>query len=416
MENKNKESKILNKLKSNIIKPYQISAITKNEEKAAEIKRKYLEIKYNINKKLKYISQTNIDYSDAAKRNISGNLIGAVQIPLGFIEININGQFAKGHNLVFLATTEGRLVDGIARGASALNSKGVTTKILKDEMTRSIIIETNSLNNAYKSKKYIDESFIEIKKYFSKSSKYLILKNISSQVFGKLLFLRYGATTGAAMGMNMITIASHDATIKIIEKLNQKKINAKFFTESGNMCIDKKPGFINQILGRGISISAEAVIKKEIIKKYFKVNPSQIVKMNYYKNYIGSSLAGAIGNNAHIANVMSAIFIAYGQDIAQVVDSVSGYDNVELTESGDLYFSINLPSLEIGVYGGGTMRETQKELLIASKIYGENDEKGIKKYKFAELIAASVLAGELNLLSALAGQELSNSHASIKRG
>ena len=131
MENKSIESKILKQLKSNLIKPYQISAITKNEEKSAEIKRKYLELKYNISKKLKYISQTNIDYADVAKRNISGNLIGAIQIPLGFIEININGEFAKGHNLVFLATTEGRLVDGIARGASALNNKGITTKILK---------------------------------------------------------------------------------------------------------------------------------------------------------------------------------------------------------------------------------------------------------------------------------------------
>ena len=408
----NNIKEILDKLNKGKLKLHELSKLI-DEKTAAEIRRKYLHQRYNTT--FNYIDKTVIDLDDAAKRNIS-NLIGAVQVPLGFVEININGDYAKGRNLIFLATTEGRLVDGIGRAAKVLEENGVTTKILKDEMTRSVMIIANNLHDASKINDYIKQNFNELKKDFLKSSSYNGLKTVSTYIFGKSIFIRYGASTGAAMGMNMLTIAAHEATINLIANLKKQKINAKFFTESGNMCIDKKPGFMNQIMGRGISISAEAIISKETIEKYFKLSPKKIVEMNYFKNYIGSSLAGAIGNNAHMANILAAIFIAYGQDVAQIVDSTSGYDHAELTENGDLYFSINLPALEIGTFGGGTLRETQKELLTASKIYGENDYKGITKYKFAEMIAATVLAGELNLLAALSSQELSKSHSSIKRG
>ncbi|MCL4383349.1 hydroxymethylglutaryl-CoA reductase [Candidatus Marsarchaeota archaeon] len=414
--NKNQISEALEKIKKGEIKLHELSKIGFNENQSAEVRRRYLSNKYNIEiEAFTHIKSTTIDLDDAAKRNIS-NIIGATQVPLGFVEININGDYAKGISPVFLATTEGRLVDGIGRAAKALNEKGVSTKILKDEMTRSVIIIADNLKNASKINDYIKQNFDEIKKDFLKSSSYINLKTISTYVFGKSIFIRYAASTGAAMGMNMITIAAHEATINLIEKLQKQNINSRFFTESGNMCIDKKPGFMNQIMGRGISISAEAVISKETVEKYFKISPKKIVEMNYLKNYIGSSLAGTIGNNAHMANILAAIFIAYGQDVAQIVDSTSGYDNAELTEEGDLYFSINLPALEIGTFGGGTARETQKEILKASKIYGENDNDGITKYKFAEIIAAAVLAGELNLLAALSAEELSKAHGSIKRG
>lgn len=414
MNKKNKTEELLKKLMSRELKIHELSNIV-DENTAAEVRRNYISKKYKINNNFTHIQHTSIDMGDAAKRNIS-NLIGAIQIPLGFIEINVNGQYAHGQNPVFLATTEGRLVDGIGRAAKALQDLGISTRILKDEMTRSIIVNAVSLNDAYMIREYVAKNKDKIKKYFSESSKHLELKSISTYVIGKTVFIRYGATTGAAMGMNMITIGAHTATLKVLDELKKKGINAEFFTESGNMCIDKKPGHINQILGRGISISAEAVIKRETVEKYFKVTPEKIAKMNYYKNYIGSSMGGAIGNNAHIANILAAIFIAYGQDLAQIVDGASGYDNIEVTDNGDLYISILLPALEIGTFGGGTVRETQKEVLTASGIYGDNDHKGETKYKFAEIIAATVLAGELNLIAAQAAQELSSSHGSIKRG
>ncbi|MCL5106085.1 MAG: hydroxymethylglutaryl-CoA reductase [Candidatus Marsarchaeota archaeon] len=415
MEEKKNVEDFLKKLMAGELKIHELSKYV-DENTAAEIRRRYLSEKYSLNNNsFTHVERASIDMEDTAKRNIS-NLIGAIQIPLGFIEINIKGQYAIGQSAVFLATTEGKLVDGIGRAAKALQESGISTRILKDEMTRSVIVNAKTLDDAYKIKEYVLKNSDEIKKSFSESSKHLELKSISTYVIGKTVFIRYGATTGAAMGMNMITIGAHTATLKTLEDLKKKGINADFFTESGNMCIDKKPGHINQILGRGISISAEAIIKRETVEKYFKVTPEKIAKMNYYKNYIGSSMGGAIGNNAHIANILAAIFIAYGQDLAQIVDGASGYDNIEVTDNGDLYISILLPALEIGTFGGGTVRETQKEVLMASGVYGDNDHKGETKYKFAEIIAAAVLAGELNLIAVQAAQELSSSHASLKRG
>jgi len=159
---------------------------------------------------------------------------------------------------------------------------------------------------------------------------------------------------------------------------------------------------------------AEAVVKKEALQEYFNADAKKIEEVNYAKNYIGSSLAGSLAHNAHIANILAATFIAYGQDVAQIVDGVNAIDDVRAL-GNDLYISVYIPALEVGTYGGGTHRETAKELLIASGVYGEGDEKGVTKYGLAELIAAGVLAGELNLLAAEAGQELSSAHASLKK-
>ncbi|MFP3288843.1 MAG: hypothetical protein RXO35_00175 [Candidatus Micrarchaeota archaeon] len=129
---------------------------------------------------------------------------------------------------------------------------------------------------------------------------------------------------------------------------------------------------------------------------------------------MGSTLAGA-AHNAHVANVLAATFIAYGQDVAQIVDGSMAIVDTE-ARGEDLYISVYIPALEVGTYGGGTGRKTAKELLIASGVYGEGDEKGVSKYMLAELIASGVLAGELNLLAAEAGKELSSAHAALRRG
>jgi len=305
---------------------------------------------------------------------------------------------------------------GVNRGASAINkSGGAITRIIKDGMTRSIILEFDSITDSTNAIEYInsEEGKAIVGEAFREKSARLSLTKIETFTTGRLLFIRYSATTEAAMGMNMVTIASTHATIKLVERLRDKDIEARFLSESGNMCVDKKPSTINLIEGRGESVVAEALIKKEILEEYFKVDAKRIEELNYAKNYIGSSLAGA-AHNAHVANILAATFIAYGQDVAQIVDGANAIVDVK-ARGEDLYISVYVPSLEIGTYGGGTRRETAKELLIASGVYGSGDEKGVSKYMLAELIAAGVLAGELNLIAAEAGKELSSAHASLRR-
>jgi len=407
-------AKALSMLEKGEIKPYRLEEVTHDEGLATEARRRYIERKRNV--KLVHVSRSSIDFNDATNRNIE-NAIGAVQVPVGYAEILVNGTYLSGTTPIFLATTEGKLVAGVNRGAAVLNkSGGVTTRIINTGMTRSVILEFNSIADSVKALEYInsEEGRELISNAFKESNKRLSLAGIDTFTTGRLLFLRYSANTAAAMGMNMVTIASTSVTKKVIEALAKKGINAVFLSESGNMCADKKPSAINVIKGRGISVVAEAVVKKEVLQEYFNVDAKKIEEVNYAKNYIGSSLAGSLAHNAHIANILAATFIAYGQDVAQIVDGVNAIDDVRAL-GNDLYISVYIPALEVGTYGGGTHRETAKELLIASGVYGEGDEKGVTKYGLAELIAAGVLAGELNLLAAEAGQELSSAHASLKK-
>ncbi|TRM80179.1 3-hydroxy-3-methylglutaryl-CoA reductase, partial [Sulfolobus sp. D5] len=82
----------------------------------------------------------------------------------------------------------------------------------------------------------------------------------------------------------------------------------------------------------------------------------------------------------------------------------------------DLYISITLPSLEVGTVGGGTRLPTQREALSIMGVYGSGNPPGYNAKKFAEIIAATVLAGELNLLTALANKELGKAHKKLGRG
>jgi hydroxymethylglutaryl-CoA reductase (NADPH) len=414
------EEKIIEELMSGKTKPYNISKAAGGEKNAAKLRRKYLEKKYK--SKLDKVGNTVVDFEDAENRNVELS-IGSAQVPLGFAEIMITGEYVKNKgdekSVVFLATTEGKLVASVNRGAAAINkSGGVRTKVLRALMTRSILLECESVSDSSRIMGFVRSGEGEkyLKNEFSKHTKHGQLDHVDTYTTGRLLFIVYNVDTKAAMGMNMVTIGSTNATKALVEKLKAEGLKAKILSESGNMCVDKKPAMINIIRGRGISIVAEAVIKKEVISEYFRASAESIRDLNYAKNYMGSSLAGSLAHNAQVANVLAATFIAYGQDPAQIVDGVNTFDDVKVMPNGDLYISVYIPALEVGTYGGGTRRETQQELLRCSGVYGEGDSKGVTKLKLAEIIAAAVLAGELNLLAAQAGMELSRSHSEVKRG
>jgi len=157
----------------------------------------------------------------------------------------------------------------------------------------------------------------------------------------------------------------------------------------------------------------------EFYKERFEdagITPEDIVDVVLRKDLLGSAQAGAYGYNAHFANIIAAIFIATGQDVAQVVESSMGFTWAEVTENGDLYFSVTLPSLEVGTVGGGTRLPTQREALQILGVAGPGDPPGINALKFAEIVAAAVLAGELNLTIALARNELAQAHIKLGRG
>ncbi|MDT7891803.1 MAG: hydroxymethylglutaryl-CoA reductase (NADPH) [Thermoproteota archaeon] len=400
---------LLEKLKKGELKLYEIEEFTKDVNKASEIRRKFLEETLKIS--LEYLGKYSIDLNLTYRKNIE-NAIGCVQIPLGIAgPLLVNGDYAKGFYYIPLATTEGALVASVNRGCSILTaSEGVRTKILEDKMTRAPLFKVKNISRALEIVEWINEHFQELKEKFEEGSRHLKLKAIKPWIIGTNLWLRLEAETGDAMGMNMVTIASDRFAKFLIEKNPDLELVAL----SGNLCTDKKAGSINWLLGRGKSVIAEAFIAKEILENKLKVAPKQIEEVNNRKNILGSAFAHAYGLNAHMANVIAAIFLATGQDAAQITESSMGITYVEANDKG-LYISVYLPSLEIGTVGGGTHLPTQREALRIMGCEGAGIYAGYNAKKFAEIIAGACLAGELSLLIALAKNELARSHEKLGR-
>ena len=342
---------------------------------------------------------------ETASKNVE-NMIGTTQIPLGFAgPVRVNGSAAEGEFLVPLATTEGALIASISRGMSVINDgTGVVARVYGDAMTRAPVLRVNDLAHADQVIDWIDNNMGAIHEAVSGTTSHGKLVRIDKYPNGRSLYLRFAFETGDAMGMNMATIAS-ESVCRLIEK----ETGAVMISVSGNMCSDKKPAAINMINGRGKTVVAEARIPKEVVERRLHTTSAAIVETNTRKNLIGSSMAGTLGANAHAANMVAALFIATGQDPAQVVGASMTVTTCEDID-GDLYICVRMPTLEVGTVGGGTRLPCQKEALSMIDCLGAG-----KARKLAEIVAATVLAGELSTLAAQAAGQLGSAHAALGR-
>jgi len=197
---------------------------------------------------------------------------------------------------------------------------GVKTVITQDAMTRGPALDFPSIINAARAKTWIDsaEGATIIAEAFNSTSRFARLQRLKTALAGRTLYVRFATTTGDAMGMNMISKGVERALETIQTKFPEMDILAL----SGNYCTDKKPSAINWIEGRGKSVVAEAVVPGKIVKTVLKTTVESLCNLNLKKNLIGSAMAGSIGGfNAHAANILTAIFLATGQDPAQNVES-----------------------------------------------------------------------------------------------
>lgn len=353
---------------------------------------------------LKNISEYSFDPSGASK-NIE-NMIGATQIPLGFAgPVTINGDHAKGEFIIPMATTEGALLASVARGMSIIKaSGGANAKIIANAMTRAPVFRVDNIAHGMKVIDWVENNIPAIDTEISKTTSHGKLLDIEAFPNGRNLFLRFSYGTGDAMGMNMATIAT-EAACRLIEK----NTGAVMISVSGNMCTDKKPAAINMINGRGKCVLAECLIPKDIVESRLHATTDSIVDTNVRKNLIGSSMAGSLGHNAHAANMVAALYIATGQDPAQVVEGSLTMTTCESVD-GDLYIAVRMPSVEVGTVGGGTRLPCQSEALRMMDCMGDG-----RSCKLAEIVAVTVLAGELSTLGAQAAGHLGKAHRELGR-
>lgn len=341
------------------------------------------------------------------------NVIGYMPIPVGVAgPMNIDGDMIH----IPMATTEGCLIASAARGCKAINmGGGATTIITADGMTRGPCVEFPSIVSAAACKRFIEEDGLEIiTNAFNSTSRFARLRKMKVAMAGRLVFIRFSTTTGDAMGMNMISKGCE----KALSVLSEHFPDMQIISLSGNYCTDKKPAAINWIEGRGKSVVTEAVIPGSVVEKVLKTTVDALVELNISKNLIGSAMAGSVGGfNAHAANILTAVYLATGQDPAQNVESSNCITLMKAINDGqDLHISCSMPSIEVGTIGGGTILPPQQSMLDMLGVRGPHPtEPGKNAQRLARIICASVMAGELSLCAALAAGHLVQAHMAHNR-
>ncbi|KAJ8545145.1 hypothetical protein K7X08_017728 [Anisodus acutangulus] len=340
--------------------------------------------------------------------------VGYVQIPVGIAgPLLLDGREFS----VPMATTEGCLVASTNRGCKAIfASGGANSVLLRDGMTRAPVVRFSTAKRAAELKFFVEDplNFETLSLVFNKSSRFARLQSIQCAIAGKNLYMRFSCSTGDAMGMNMVSKGVQN----VLDYLQNEYPDMDVIGISGNFCSDKKPAAVNWIEGRGKSVVCEAIIKEEVVKKVLKTEVAALVELNVLKNLTGSAMAGALGGfNAHASNIVSAVYLATGQDPAQNVESSHCITMMEAVNDGkDLHVSVTMPSIEVGTVGGGTQLASQSACLNLLGVKGANREApGSNARLLATIVAGSVLAGELSLMSAISAGQLVKSHMKYNR-
>ena len=220
--------------------------------------------------------------------------------------------------------------------------RSIRARVFRDAMTRAPVFKVKDLAHSAEVIDWVENNMDLLEKAVSETTSHGKLLEIEPYPNGRSLYLRFAFSTGDAMGMNMATIATEAACREI-----EKHTGAQMVSVSGNMCSDKKPAAINVIKGRGKTVVAEALIPKKIVEERLHATVDSIIEINYRKNLMGSSLSGTLGANAHAANMAAAVYIATGQDPAQVVGASMTFVSCEDVD-GDLYISVRMPVVEVG--------------------------------------------------------------------
>ncbi|XP_038259536.2 3-hydroxy-3-methylglutaryl-Coenzyme A reductase isoform X1 [Dermochelys coriacea] len=403
------DAEVIKLVNAKHIPAYKLETLMETHERGVSIRRQMLSQKLPEPSALQYLPYRHYNYS-LVMGACCENVIGYMPIPVGVAgPLFLDSKEFQ----VPMATTEGCLVASTNRGCRAIwLGGGANSCILADGMTRGPVVRLPTACQSAEVKAWLEnsEGFKIIKDAFDSTSRFARLQKLHISLAGRNLYIRFHSETGDAMGMNMIS----KGTEKALARLQEEFPDLHVLAISGNYCTDKKPAAINWIEGRGKSVVCEAIIPAKVVREVLKTTTEAMVEVNINKNLVGSAMAGSIGGyNAHAANIVTAIYIACGQDAAQ---NVGSSNCITLMESAgptneDLYISCTMPSIEIGTVGGGTNLLPQQACLQMLGVQGASqDNPGENARQLAKIVCATVMAGELSLMAALAAGHLVKSH------
>ncbi|MBI5620193.1 hydroxymethylglutaryl-CoA reductase [Candidatus Gottesmanbacteria bacterium] len=420
------------------------------DHKSVKERRSALEKQLGVD--LTNIGSFSLDEVVASTRNCE-NMIGVAQVPMGIagplkIISNHESRITNHEYYIPLATTEGALVASVSRGCKAISqSGGAVVDSYRVGATRGAVFHVSGLAENDKLNTFLEAHLTELQNIAAKTSGHLTLTKIFSRGLGRYRYARFVFDTQDAMGMNMATIAT-TALCQYIEV----KTGVRCISVAGNYDVDKKPSWLNIIEGRGIKAWAEVTLPAKVLQDVLKTTAQAVYDVWLAKCMIGSTMAGSMGSNVHFANVIAALFLATGQDVGHVGECSVGMTTMEIIppasfrptsrnpaqdkdcipgqarlaiapakrardddkSEGSLYVCVYLPDLMVGTVGGGTGLGTQKEALTILGVAGGDEGKNAQK--FAEIVAAAVLAGEISLLASLSEGSLARAHQHLARG
>ena len=348
---------------------------------------------------------------DPEAEKLRGNIeqyIGMTRIPTGIIgPLCIHGNDAEGDFYVPMATSEGALIASYNRGARATRlSGGVVSVCLSEGIQRAPAFKFLSLREAGKFVDWVSDQLTSFKEIVGKTSRYARLNDLKILIEGNVVILIFEYTTGEAAGQNMVTICTQAICQRIIE--HTPIVPEHWFIE-GNFSGDKKATVTSLSNVRGKKVSAEALISQKVIRSILKTTAQKIAQY-WLTSVVGTVQSGGIGLQGHFANGLTAMFLAMGQDVACVAEAYAGITRMEVVNGHDLYISVTLPNLIVGTIGGGTWLPTQRECLDLMGCSGPGSAR-----KLAEIMAATILGGELSIAAAMASQDFASAHRSLGR-
>lgn len=334
------------------------------------------------------------------------NPIGAVQMPLGVAgPLKVEGEHARGEFYVPLATTEGALVRSYERGMAVLTQAGgATARIWADENRVAPIFKLGDVGEAHDFAREVLGSFESIRAAAEATTRHGRLLRLDCHPIGSQVIVDFRYATGDAQGMNLAVKATEAACRWIVAHTRARRYSIFSGYDS-----EKRASGALFSGGKGKRVSAGARIPAALLERYLHVTPRALAEM-WRGTVLGNLEAGALGYCGQLANGLTALFIACGQDVANVVNSSVGITSFAVTEEGDLDASVTLPALSVATVGGGTALGTSRECLEMLGCFGAGGAP-----KLAEIAAATLLAGELSMGAAIAAGELVAAHEAYGR-
>ena len=367
------------------------------EKDSISARREWLEERIGL--RFGHISSFSIQ-SEQMRGNIE-NPIGAAQVPLGLAgPLLIHGTHANGVFYVPLATTEGALVRSYERGMTTLTrAGGVTARVYIDENRVCPVFFFSGVADAHEFALRLQDDFPAIKTEAESTTRHGKLLRLECHPVGREVMVSFSYYTADAQGMNMIVKATERASRWIL-----RHSDACDFLIFSGLSSEKRSSGALFAGGKGKKVVAGARVSSALMHKYLHISPKQLVDL-WHHTMLGHVQAHAAGYNAHYANGLAALFIACGQDVANIVNSSVGITNFELVGKDEVYVSVTLPSLTVATVGGGTALGTSSECLEMLGVLGKGG-----ALKLAEIAAATLLAGEISMAAAIASGEFVRAH------